>query len=106
MPARHQPPARASSPGARPMASMGEGARIEVGDGGVVLKESGLRKVIELEKLEPAGAEGDVLTGEGHFDPPTTPLDKEGQGVPYATYGFAAQMAEVEVDCELGSSKV
>ena len=27
------------------------------------------------------------------FDPPTTPLDADGQGVPYATYGFAAQMA-------------
>ena len=26
------------------------------------------------------------------------PLDDDGQGVPYATYGFAAQIAEVEVD--------
>ncbi len=46
------------------------------------------------------------LLGEGTFDPPTTPLDKDGQGVPYATYGFAAQMAEVEVDLELGHVKV
>jgi len=46
------------------------------------------------------------LLGEGTFDPPTTPLDKDGQGVPYATYGFAAQMAEVEVDVELGTVKV
>ena len=44
--------------------------------------------------------------GEGTFDPPTTPLDADGQGVPYATYGFAAQMAEVEVDTELGTVKV
>ena len=44
--------------------------------------------------------------GEGFFDPPTTPLDEDGQGVPYATYGFAAQMAEVEVDLELGTVKV
>ena len=29
------------------------------------------------------------LLGEGTFDPPTTPLDAEGQGMPYATYGFA-----------------
>ena len=35
-----------------------------------------------------------------------TPLDAEGQGIPYATYGFAAQMAEVEVDVELGRVKV
>ena len=29
-----------------------------------------------------------------------------GQGIPYATYGFAAQMAEVEVDMALGTVKV
>jgi len=33
-------------------------------------------------------------------------LDANGQGVPYATYGFAAQMALVEVDTELGTVKV
>ena len=54
----------------------------------------------------PADANGDVATGEGYFDPPTTPLDDNGQGVPYATYGFAAQIAEVEVDLDLGTVKV
>jgi aldehyde oxidoreductase len=54
----------------------------------------------------PADASGDVTWGTGYFDPPTTPLDADGQGVPYATYGFAAQMAEVEVDLELGTVKV
>ena len=49
---------------------------------------------------------GDVLTGEGTFDPPTTPLDENGQGSPYATYGFGAQIAEVEVDTSLGTTKV
>jgi CO/xanthine dehydrogenase Mo-binding subunit len=47
-----------------------------------------------------------ALIGEGTFDPPTTPLDAEGQGVPYATYAFAAQMAVVEVDIELGTVRV
>jgi len=47
-----------------------------------------------------------TLMGEGTFDPPTTPLDTNGQGIPYATYAFAAQMAEVEVDIELGTVKV
>jgi CO/xanthine dehydrogenase Mo-binding subunit len=47
-----------------------------------------------------------VAVGEGYFDPPTTPLDGDGQGAPYATYGFAAQMAEVEVDLELGTVRV
>src|SRR6185295_1795206 len=46
------------------------------------------------------------LMGEGSFDPPTTPLDADGQGVPYATYAFAAQMAVVEVDVDLGTVKV
>jgi len=49
---------------------------------------------------------GDVAAAEGSFDPPTTPLDGNGQGVPYATYGFAAQMAQVEVDIELGTVKL
>jgi aldehyde oxidoreductase len=56
----------------------------------------------------PAGMTGRdvVLEGLGSWDPPTTPLDENGQGVPYATYGFAAQMAEVEVDIVLGTTRV
>ncbi len=53
-----------------------------------------------------ADDQGNVALGEGFFDPPTTPLDRDGQGAPYATYGFAAQTAEVEVDLELGTVKV
>ncbi|MBE0619794.1 MAG: molybdopterin-dependent oxidoreductase [Burkholderiales bacterium] len=48
----------------------------------------------------------DVLQGVGTFDPPTSPQDANGQGVPYATYAFAAQMAVVEVDLDLGTVKV
>jgi aldehyde oxidoreductase len=47
-----------------------------------------------------------VLEGIGSWDPPTTRLDENGQGIPYATYGFAAQMAEVEVDMRLATTKV
>ncbi len=47
-----------------------------------------------------------VLEGFGSWDPPTTPLDAKGQGIPYAAYGFAAQMAEVEVDTVLGTTRV
>ena len=49
------------------------------------------------------GAGDIVLEGRGYFDPPSTALDENGQGVPYATYGFAAQVASVEVDLELGT---
>ena len=54
----------------------------------------------------PADNHGDVLTGHGRFDPPTTILDAKGQGIPYACYGFATQVALVEVDLDLGTVKV
>jgi len=69
-----------------------DGATLSVRDGAEV-------RTIDLATAGP-------LIGEGTFDPPTTPLDADGQGVPYATYGFAAQLAEVEVDVELGTVKV
>jgi len=69
-----------------------DGATLSVRDGAEV-------RTIDLATAGP-------LMGEGAFDPPTTPLDADGQGVPYATYAFAAQLAEVEVDLELGTVKV
>jgi len=51
--------------------------------------------------------EGKVLAAEGFFDPETTPLDPEtGQGIPYATYAFACQMAEVLIDGTTGQVQV
>ncbi len=64
-----------------------------------------LKDRAELRAL-PLDNHGDVLTGYGRFDPPTTPLDENGQGVPYACYGFATQVALVEVDLDLGTVKV
>jgi aldehyde oxidoreductase len=49
---------------------------------------------------------GDVASGVGYFNPPTIALDADGQGVPYATYGFAAQFCELEVDTALGTVKL
>lgn len=74
-----------------------QGARLQVEDGDA-------SRVIALDRL-PA-SDGIVLTGEGRYDPPTEPLDAKGQGVPYATYGFAAQVALVAVDKALGVVKV
>ena len=62
----------------------------------------GVRHAIDLRELA-RDANGDVFVASGYFNPPTVPLDADGQGVPYATYGFAAQIAEVEVDVELGT---
>jgi CO/xanthine dehydrogenase Mo-binding subunit len=68
-------------------------------------KDAGGVHRCDLSRL-PARFGADVLRGEGSFDPPTSPQDGDGQGVPYATYAFAAQLAVVEVDCELGTVKV
>jgi CO/xanthine dehydrogenase Mo-binding subunit len=47
------------------------------------------------------------LKWQGYFDPDTTPLDPEtGRGRPYATYAFAAHVAEVEVDLLTGTAHV
>jgi aldehyde oxidoreductase len=75
-----------------------DGSRLTIGTG------EGSRR-IDLTTLS-AGVSGVVLEGTGTWDPPTTPIDANGQGNPYATYGFAAQIAEVEVDMRLGTTKV
>jgi len=65
----------------------------------------GVRHGVDVRELA-RDASGDVFVASGHFNPPTVPLDADGQGIPYATYGFAAQIAEVEVDVELGTVKL
>ncbi len=54
----------------------------------------------------PLDQNGYVITSEETFDPPTSPLDENGQGVPYAVFGFGAHLAEIEVDVELGTVRV
>ncbi|SOD93848.1 molybdopterin-dependent oxidoreductase [Caenispirillum bisanense] len=58
-------------------------------------------RVLDLRTLEP-DARGYVLAAEESFDPPTAPLDENGQGEPYAAFGWGAHLAEVEIDTELG----
>jgi CO/xanthine dehydrogenase Mo-binding subunit len=54
----------------------------------------------------PEDGDGCILIGEGSYDPRTTPLDADGQGIPYETYGFGAQIAVVDVDVDLGTTVV
>jgi CO/xanthine dehydrogenase Mo-binding subunit len=54
----------------------------------------------------PLDAHGYVLTREATFDPPTSPLDENGQGEPYAVFGFGAHLAEIAVDTDLGTVRV
>jgi CO/xanthine dehydrogenase Mo-binding subunit/aerobic-type carbon monoxide dehydrogenase small subunit (CoxS/CutS family) len=82
-----------------------EDARLRLEDGALIAADADGEHRIDLAEL-PRDARGDVLSAEGYFNPPTVPLDRDGQGVPYATYGFAAQLAELEVDLELGTVRL
>ncbi len=93
------------------LAEVGDDARIEVEAGRVMATDIGGRTtIVELAELANVPVHDStaecVLAGRGTFDPQTTPLDRDGQGVPYQTYAFGAQIAEVEVDPELGTVKV
>lgn len=85
--------------------NMGETAQITVADAQLVVSDGGQQRVIPLADL-PADPLGYVLSAEETYDPPASALDENGQGTPYAVYGYGAQMAEVEVDMELGTVRV
>ena len=54
-----------------------------------------------------ANQKGIPLKWQGYFDPETVPPDSEtGQGVPYATYAFASQLALLTVDFLTGEVSV
>ncbi len=87
------------------LANAGEKARLELAGTTLSFVDGAGVRQVDLARL-PADTNGVVLAAEATFDPPTSPLDADGQGVPYATYAFGAQMAEVLVDCELGTVQV
>jgi CO/xanthine dehydrogenase Mo-binding subunit/aerobic-type carbon monoxide dehydrogenase small subunit (CoxS/CutS family) len=86
-------------------ANAGADARIAFEAGCIKIAEADTVRMIELTTL-PADENGYVFVAEATFDPPTSPLDANGQGKPYAVYGFGAHLAEVEVDLALGTVKV
>jgi aldehyde oxidoreductase len=88
------------------LVNVGEPVRLSVGAKSIKISDGTIEHTIDLSRLPAVTDQGDVLVGEGRFDPPTTPLDANGQGVPYATYSFSAQIALVEVDIDLGTTKV
>jgi aldehyde oxidoreductase len=87
------------------MANARANAEILFGDGQVTAKDGNSEKTLNLDGLT-LDDYGYVVTAEATFDPPTSALDENGQGVPYAVYGFGAHMAEILVDLELGTVKV
>ena len=80
-------------------------AKLTLGEGVLTVSDGASERVITLDDL-PVDAHGYVLSAEETYDPPTTTLDENGQGTPYAVYGYGAQIAEVEVDLQLGTTKV
>ena len=87
------------------LAKANEAYDLSLGDGQIIARHHDEEHILSLANL-PLDANGYVLTAEATFDPPTSPLDENGQGVPYAVFGFGAHMAEVAVDTELGTVKV
>jgi aldehyde oxidoreductase len=80
-------------------------AKISFRDGELEIQDGERKHKITLSQL-PTEHHGYVLTAEATFDPPTRPLDENGQGIPYAVFGFGAHLAEIEVDIELGTVRV
>ncbi len=79
---------------------------IRLRDGQVWYEEEPAGKTM-IEVIAQCRGEGILTLGHGTFNPATTKLDPAtGQGVPYATYAFATQIAEVEVDTETGIVEV
>jgi aldehyde oxidoreductase len=76
-----------------------EGGRITVTD------SHGSTRSVALDVL-PESGRGCVLLGRGSYDPKVVALDADGQGVPYETYAFGAQIAVIDVDVELGTVAV
>jgi aldehyde oxidoreductase len=74
-------------------------------NGCATVKDGDKQHTVTLLDL-PLDKHGYVVTGEATFDPPTSPLDQNGQGVPYAVFGFGAHLAEIAVDTELGTVRV
>ena len=79
-------------------------ANLEISDGVVRVWFEGNEHEVTLSTMT-EDAEGYVIRSQETYDPPTTPPDENGQGEPYAQFGYAAQMVTVEVDTALGTVK-
>jgi CO/xanthine dehydrogenase Mo-binding subunit len=80
-------------------------SRLALAEGRLTATDAAGTREVPLAALGP-DARGYALSAEETYDPPTLPLDADGQGVPYAVYGWGAQIAELAVDVELGTVKV
>lgn len=82
-------------------------SEIKFADNKVFIKDEDDKEYTIAELVNICRSQGILTLGSGKFNPDTTGLDDEtGQGNPYATYAFATQIAEVEVDTLTGKVDV
>ncbi|CAN5251640.1 molybdopterin-dependent oxidoreductase [soil metagenome] len=86
-------------------ANVSDAASLSLEGATLVIREDDALRRISLPLLPP-GENGYVFTATETYDPPTKALDEKGQGIPYAVYGYGAQIAELEVDMALGTVKL
>ena len=86
-------------------ANAGQGATLALDGPTLIVRDRGTTARIDLARL-PTNAQGHALAAEATYDPPTSSLDADGQGAPYALYGYGAQMVELLVDQALGTVKL
>lgn len=79
-------------------------ATLAIEGGSIFATDSAGRHEIKLATL-PADTDAFVFRAEETYDPPTKPLDENGQGSPYAQFGYAAHLVVVEVDTDYGTVK-
>ncbi|MEH6524364.1 molybdopterin-dependent oxidoreductase [Sulfitobacter sp.] len=77
-------------------------ATLSFGNGMIQATDESGTHTFNLAAITP-DAEAFVFRAEETYDPPTKPLDENGQGVPYAQFGYAAHLVVVDVDTELGT---
>jgi CO/xanthine dehydrogenase Mo-binding subunit/aerobic-type carbon monoxide dehydrogenase small subunit (CoxS/CutS family) len=79
----------------------GPDAQIVPGAQGIAVRDGAREQTLDLARLS-ADAEGYVLLAQETYDPPVKPMDENGQGSPYAQFGYAAHLVVVDVDVKLG----
>ena len=77
-------------------------ATLTFGSGLICATDNNGSHEIALSQLTP-DKEGFVFRAQETYDPPTIPLDKNGQGEPYAQFGYAAHLVVVEIDTAFGT---
>ncbi|MCF3642675.1 molybdopterin-dependent oxidoreductase [Rhizobium sp. TRM95111] len=88
------------------LANVSDAAAIVLDGATIRLVDGNVRRTVALDEAPVPNAFGYVLMAEETYDPPTKPLDANGQGNPYAVFGYAAHLVELDVDIGLGTVKL